>query len=140
VERKARSLLLLFSPSSTHPWRSNNNNNRSRVRSVRSTGGTLAPRRNVKSMRSSHYCVKKRQAPAGEPIALSDRQLEVLALLAEGATDNEIAIQLHLSVPTVCEYVRAIRTRLNARSRAHAVALALRQGILPGGSLSSEQS
>ena len=91
-------------------------------------------------MRSSHYCVKKRQAAAGEPAALSDRQLEVLALVAEGATNNEIAIRLHLSVKTVTYHMEAIFARLDARSRTHAVALALRQGILAGGPSSSEQS
>jgi two-component system NarL family response regulator len=89
-------------------------------------------------MRNQHYCVKKRQAAANKPAVLSDRQLEVLMLVAEGATDNEIAIRLHLSVPTVSQYVKGIRGRLDARSRTHAVALALRQGILPGGSSSSE--
>jgi len=109
-----------------------------RARFVRSTGGTPALRRNVKSMRSSHYCVKKRQAAAGEPAALSDRQLEVLALVAEGATNNEIAIRLHLSVKTIAHCMEAICAQLDARSRTHAVALALRQGILPGGPSSSE--
>jgi DNA-binding CsgD family transcriptional regulator len=91
-------------------------------------------------MRSSHYCVKKRGTAAGEPVALSDRELEVLALVAEGATSNEIAIRLNLSVKTVAYHVEAIFAKLDARSRTHAVALALRQGILSDGPSSSEQS
>ena len=91
-------------------------------------------------MRSSHYCVKKRGIAAGEPAALSDRELEILALVAEGATSNEIAIQLNLSVKTIAYHVDAIFAKLDARSRTHAVALALRQGILPGGPASNEQS
>ena len=91
-------------------------------------------------MRSSHYCMRKRQAAAGEPVALSDRELEVLALVAEGATSNEIAIRLNLSVKTVAYHIEAIFAKLDARSRTHAVALALRQGILPGRPSSSEQS
>ena len=91
-------------------------------------------------MRSSHYCVKKRGTAAGEPVALSDRELEVLALVAEGATSNEIAIQLNLSVKTIAYHVEAIFAKLDARSRTHAVALALRQGILSDGPSSSEQS
>ena len=89
-------------------------------------------------MRNQHYCVKKRQSAANKPAVLSDRQLEVLMLVAEGATDNEIAIQLHLSVKTIAHCMEAIFARLDARSRTHAVARALRQGILPGGSSSSE--
>jgi DNA-binding NarL/FixJ family response regulator len=91
-------------------------------------------------MRSSHYCVKKRQAAAAGPAALSDRELAVLALVAEGATNNEIAIQLHLSVKTITHCMEAIFTQLDARSRAHAVALALQMGLLPGRSPPGQDS
>ena len=64
--------------------------------------------------------------------ALSDRQVQVLTLVAEGATDREIARQLSLSTKTITHYVKNIRDRLGARSGAHAVALALRQDLLPG--------
>jgi DNA-binding CsgD family transcriptional regulator len=71
------------------------------------------------------------QRDAGSNIThLSERQMQVLALVAEGATDNEIAIRLGLSAKTISYYVKEIRARLDARSRAHAVALAMRQGIL----------
>jgi DNA-binding CsgD family transcriptional regulator len=72
---------------------------------------------------------------ADREMSLSDRQREVLALVARGATDSEIAQQLCLSVDTVAWHVKEIRTRLDARSRAHAVALAMRHSLLP-----SEQS
>ena len=68
----------------------------------------------------------------------SKREIEILTLVAEGRTDNEIAIRLCMSAKTVSWYVKEIRTRLDARSRAHAVALAMRQGILSG-KLSPEQ-
>jgi len=60
---------------------------------------------------------------AGREIRLTRRQTEVLALVAQGASDNEIAMQLCLSAKTVSWYVKEIRARLGARSRAHAVAL-----------------
>ena len=72
---------------------------------------------------------------ADREMSLSSRQREVLALVARGATDSEIAQQLCLSVDTVAWHVKEIRTRLDARSRAHAVALAMRHSLLP-----SEQS
>jgi len=68
----------------------------------------------------------------------SKREIEILTLVAEGRTDNEIAIRLCMSAKTVSWYVKEIRARLDARSRAHAVALAMRQGILSG-KLSPEQ-
>ena len=68
---------------------------------------------------------------ADREMSLSDRQTEVLALVAHGATDSEIAQQLCLSADTVAWHVKEIRTRLDARSRAHAVALAMRHDLLP---------
>lgn len=62
--------------------------------------------------------------------ALTPRQLEVLSLVAQGATDNEIALQLAISVHTVSEHVRAIRKALGARSRSHAIALAFQRSVL----------
>ena len=73
-------------------------------------------------------------------ISLSSRQREVLALVAHGATDSEIAQQLCLSVDTVAWHVKEIRTRLDARSRAHAVALAMRHDLLPSEQLPEEGS
>ncbi len=67
---------------------------------------------------------------AGREVRLSCRQREILALVAQGASDNEIAMQLCLSAKTVSWYVKEIRARLDARSRAHAVALALQHGLL----------
>ena len=69
---------------------------------------------------------------AGREVRLSCRQREILALVAQGASDNEIAMQLCLSAKTVSWYVKEIRTLLRARSRAHAVALALQYGLLSG--------
>ena len=55
---------------------------------------------------------------------LTDRQLEVLALLAEGLTNAEIADRLVVSVRTVDHHVSAILTRLGAPTRRDAVRMA----------------
>ena len=68
--------------------------------------------------------------PAGRSARLTPRQREILALVAEGATDNEIACRLCLSSGYVSNQMKKIRQRLGACSRAHAVALALQQSIL----------
>jgi pimeloyl-ACP methyl ester carboxylesterase/DNA-binding CsgD family transcriptional regulator len=62
--------------------------------------------------------------------ALSDRELEVLRLVAAGSTDAEIAEQLVLSVHTVHRHVANIRTRLGVTSRAAAAAWATDHGLL----------
>jgi pimeloyl-ACP methyl ester carboxylesterase/DNA-binding CsgD family transcriptional regulator len=75
------------------------------------------------------------QAPArlgGEPAAvlLSDREREVLALIARGLSDREIAEQLVLSQHTVHRHVANIRHKLGRGSRTAAVAEAARLGLL----------
>ena len=60
----------------------------------------------------------------------SAREREVLALLATGATDGEIADRLGLSPATVQTHVRNAKTKLGARNRTQAVALAVAQGLI----------
>jgi DNA-binding NarL/FixJ family response regulator len=61
---------------------------------------------------------------------LTDRQLDVLALLADGLTNAEIAERLVVSVRTVDHHVSAILTRLGARTRREAARTARATGLL----------
>jgi DNA-binding CsgD family transcriptional regulator len=83
---------------------------------------------------------EKQRDVAHSITSLSERELEILTLVAEGRTDNEIAIRLYMSAKSVSWYVKEIRARFGARSRAHAVALAMRQGILSGKPSSDQES
>ncbi|WP_177167258.1 response regulator transcription factor [Salinibacillus kushneri] len=65
-----------------------------------------------------------------EKINFSPRELEVLKLMAEGASTSEAASQLNLSEYTVRDYVSAIMQKMNARNRTEAVARALREGMI----------
>jgi PAS domain S-box-containing protein len=60
----------------------------------------------------------------------TSREREVLALLAAGATDEQIAGLLELSPATVQTHVRNAKAKLGARTRAQAVALALQGGMI----------
>ena len=60
----------------------------------------------------------------------SAREREVLGLLADGATDSQIAVRLELSPATVQTHVRNAKAKLGARTRAQAVALALQRGLI----------
>ena len=62
---------------------------------------------------------------------LSEREREVLALLAQGAPNKEIAVRLHIAERTVKAHVTGIFNKLGVNSRAEAVAVALRSGLLP---------
>ena len=61
---------------------------------------------------------------------LTERELEVLRLLACGASTDEIVDELVISVHTVRNHIRNILTKLQARSRLEAVAVATRIGLL----------
>jgi DNA-binding NarL/FixJ family response regulator len=67
---------------------------------------------------------------AEQPAApLSDREREVLTLMATGATNKEIAQRLFLSPHTVKEHTSALYRKLNVRNRAEAVQRAERLGL-----------
>ncbi len=61
---------------------------------------------------------------------LTDRELSVIRLLAEGKTNKEIANALDLSEKTVKNHVRNIFHKLHAYDRTHAAMLALRKGLI----------
>jgi len=65
-------------------------------------------------------------------VDLSQRELEVLALMAEGLSNAEIAQRLTISISTVKYHVRGILSKLRAGSRAEAVAVALQHDLIPG--------
>lgn len=64
------------------------------------------------------------------PEPLTERESEVLALLAVGASNKEIAGRLHLSEHTVKFYVSTILSKLGAATRAEAVARGYRRGLI----------
>ena len=71
------------------------------------------------------------QIPGDEWIEpLSDRELDVLKLIAEGLTNQEIASNLYLSLNTVKAHTRNIYGKLNVNSRTQAIAKAGTLGLL----------
>lgn len=66
----------------------------------------------------------------GRAVSMTRREKEVLSLLAEGLTSNEIARELAISNHTVDWYVNGLQEKLEARNRQHAVSLAFRRGLL----------
>jgi len=68
------------------------------------------------------------EAPTGPP--LTDRELEVLDLIAGGGTNREIAEALFLSPHTVKEHTSSLYRKLSVRNRAEAVQKAQRLGLI----------
>ncbi len=65
------------------------------------------------------------------PATLTARELEILALVAEGRTNGEIGKQLFISTKTVSVHVSNILGKLGASGRTEAAAIARRDGLLP---------
>jgi len=60
---------------------------------------------------------------------LTERELDVLELVAEGHPTAEIAQALWITEDTVRTHIKRTLTRLDARTRAHAVAIAFREEL-----------
>jgi DNA-binding NarL/FixJ family response regulator len=61
---------------------------------------------------------------------LTAREQQVVALLAQGLSNKEIATELHLSLNTIRNYVQGTLVKLGAHSKLQAVALAVRTGVI----------
>jgi len=70
---------------------------------------------------------RQAQAPAE---LLSEREIEVLKLIAKGDANKEIAAELHITDSTVKTHVSSIFQKLNAKDRTDAVMQAVKRGII----------
>ena len=77
-------------------------------------------------------CLFRRTAPSEQPAAstLTQREREVLSLLADGLDQAQIAARLVLSESTIGKHIERILAKLGAHSRAQAVALAYRRELV----------
>jgi len=96
------------------------------VLAAASGGGVLPPNLLAKLLRH----VEREQRPQQAPGRLSHREVEVLRLMADGMGTAEIASQLSYSERTIKNVFYGLTTRLNLRNRPHAVAYALRKGMI----------
>jgi len=71
-----------------------------------------------------------RRPPGELNASLTAREIEVLRMLAEGLANKNVAWRLGISEHTVKFHISSIFTKLNASSRAEAVAIGMRQGLI----------
>jgi DNA-binding NarL/FixJ family response regulator len=99
------------------------------IRIVAAGEALLAP--SVTRRLIAHYAGQSRppsRTPAGLA-ELTEREREVLALVAEGLSNAELARTLHVSLPTAKTHVSRILTKLGARDRTQLVILAYQSGL-----------
>ncbi|HEV2036811.1 MAG TPA: LuxR C-terminal-related transcriptional regulator [Candidatus Dormibacteraeota bacterium] len=65
-----------------------------------------------------------------ESLPLTDRQLEILTLLALGFSEKEVAVRLGISLRTARNHVANLYQRLGLHHRADAVLIAVRYGLV----------
>jgi DNA-binding NarL/FixJ family response regulator len=105
----------------------------SAIRIVASGDALLAP--SVTRRLVAHFAREPRgfeAAPAGLA-ELTAREREVLAFIARGLSNTEIAERLHLSVPTVKTHIGRLLAKLGARDRAQLVIIAYETGLVRAG-------
>jgi DNA-binding NarL/FixJ family response regulator len=71
------------------------------------------------------FLITANRQPSSPTYQLSPRELEILALVASGETDRDIAKQLHLATATVYSHLERIRDKTGARRRAQLTRLYL---------------
>jgi DNA-binding NarL/FixJ family response regulator len=72
--------------------------------------------------------------PVRPPVDLTDRETDVLTLVARGLSNTEIAAQLHIGTATVKTYISRLLEKLGGTSRVHLVIHAYESGLVPRGS------
>jgi DNA-binding NarL/FixJ family response regulator len=101
------------------------------VTSAASGDGTLAPDLLGRLMAQMSRLQRDVLAPRGiGPAGLTERERDVLRLLADGLDTAEIAGQLAYSERTIKNIIHDLTTRLNLRNRSHAVAYAVKSGLI----------
>jgi DNA-binding NarL/FixJ family response regulator len=81
----------------------------------------------------TELAVARRRAPAGRPFAeLTQRECDILDLVAEGLDNQTIARRLVLSPKTVRNHVSNVLTKLNVADRSHAIVLGRERGLGQG--------
>jgi DNA-binding NarL/FixJ family response regulator len=98
---------------------------------------SIAAEQAASSSPSSHPPPTKQQTTSSEPAspslpnALTPRETEVLACLASGKTNRQVAQELHLSLSTVKRHIEHILPKLKVSDRTQAAVKAIEMGLLP---------
>lgn len=102
------------------------------VRTLAAGGVVMSPKASRAVWQSHPGTAAVYDEEAGRVSRLSEREREVLVLIAEGLSNAEIGSRVHLSAGTVKDHVSAILAKLRVAGRVQAALLAQRAGLLGG--------
>ncbi|WP_328490134.1 response regulator transcription factor [Streptomyces zaomyceticus] len=100
------------------------------VRTLAAGGVVMSPKASRALLRSHPGAGAPQDADVTRVGLLSDRERDVLVLVAEGLSNADIGTRIHLSAGTVKDHVSSILTKLRVTSRVQAALLAERAGLL----------
>ncbi|MER8003152.1 response regulator transcription factor [Streptomyces sp. NPDC095613] len=100
------------------------------VRTLAAGGVVMSPKASRALLRGHPGAGAPQDADVARVDLLSDRERDVLALVAEGLSNADIGTRIHLSAGTVKDHVSSILTKLRVSSRVQAALLAERAGLL----------
>ncbi|MFI1356008.1 response regulator [Streptomyces sp. NPDC020898] len=101
------------------------------VRTLAAGGVVMSPKASRAVWQSHPGATARAEDPGAARVGrLSEREREVLVLIAEGLSNADIGTRIHLSAGTVKDHVSAILTKLKVSSRVRAALLAQRAGLL----------
>ena len=100
------------------------------IRTAAQGGGVLSPQLVGELIKHVERLQREVLNPAGTTGGLSTREVDVLRLMADGMDTGEIAGRLNYSERTVKNVIYGVTHRLKLRNRSHAVAYALRAGVI----------
>ncbi len=105
------------------------------IRQVLSDEAALSPKQAKKVVDAYSRMIRTAPTPqyaeAAGNVEITAREREVLALLVDGATNQEIALRLSVSIYTVKSHIRSILHKLDAENRNAAAQRAIQLGIVP---------
>jgi len=110
------------------------------VRVVNAGDALLSPSVTRRLIREFAARPEVRRAHPAELDTLTEREHEILSLVAQGLSNDEIASKLFISPATAKTHVSRVMMKLHARDRAQLVVMAYESGlVIPGSNASAEQ-
>ena len=101
------------------------------IHAIAAGEGTVPPDMLARLLDQVGHLQRRVLAPRGLTFSgLTERELSVLRLLADGLDTNEVSAQLFYSERTVKNIIHDVTSRLELRNRTHAVAYAIKQGLI----------